>query len=136
VAEFALRVREHMRIAHSLPDPAFGRAQGMHGATFVVDVTFFRGELNESNMALNIGLAHEALKAVLAPLNFGNLDEIPDLKGKLTTTEFLCRYIFDQLVDVISDGFLGEDGKAVSRIRVTLVENHVSRVWYESALPA
>ncbi len=134
MAEFGLRVRDHMRIAHSLPDPAFGRRQNMHGAAFVVDVTFFRNELNESSMVLNMGLAQEALKAVLAPLNFGNLDESPDLQGKLTTTEFLCRYIFDQLVDVIADGFLGADGKALSRMRVTLLENHVSRVWYEAAL--
>jgi 6-pyruvoyl-tetrahydropterin synthase len=134
VAEFALEVRDHIMIAHSLPDSAFGRAQGMHGATFVVDVTFFREELNASCMVLNSGMAHEALKAILAPLHFGNLDEHPDLKGKLTTTEFLCRHIFEQMAEVIADGFLGDDGKAVCRMRVTLTESHVSKAWYEASL--
>lgn len=136
LAEFALRVREHMMISHSLPDPAFGRAQRTHGATFIVDVTFFRESLSEQNIVADISLAHETVKAVLAPLHYGNLDDIPDLAGKLTTTEFLCRYIFQQLADVIADGMLGEDGKAMSRLRVALRESHVSRAWYEGALPA
>ena len=135
LAEFAVEVREHILIAHSLPDPVFGRAEGMHGATFVVDVTFFREKLSDRNIVLNIGLAHEAVKAVLAPLNYRNLDEKPELAGQLTTTEFLCRYIFEQLAEVIADGMLGEDGKALSRLRVTLQESHVARASYESALP-
>jgi 6-pyruvoyl-tetrahydropterin synthase len=136
VAEFALEVRDHIMIAHSLPDSAFGRAQGMHGATFIVDVALFRKELNEYNMVVNIGLAHEALKAVLAALNFQNLDEAPALQGKLTTTEYLCRHIFEQMAEVIADGMLGDDGKALTRMRVMLTESHVSRAWYEGALPA
>jgi 6-pyruvoyl-tetrahydropterin synthase len=135
LAEFALEVREHILIAHSLPDPAFGRAEGMHGATFIVDVILFRENLSDKNIVVNIGLAHEVLRAVLAPLNYQNLDEKPELAGQLTTTEFLCRYIFDQLAEVIADGMLGEDGKALSRIRVTLQESHVARAFYEAALP-
>ena len=135
MAEFALRVREHIMIAHSLPDPAFGRAQRTHGATFVVDVTFFRDSLNEKNIVVDISLAHEAVKTVLAPLHYGNLDDRPELAGQLTTAEFLCRHIFLQLADVIADGMLGDDGKAMSRLRVALRESHVSRCWYEDALP-
>lgn len=136
MAEFALIVRDHVMIAHTLPDPAFGRAQGLHGATCVVDVTFFRKELNEYSMVANGGLAHEVVKAVLAPLNFQNLDELPALKGKLTTIEFLCRYIFEQIAEVIADGMLGDDGKALARVRVSLRESHISRAWYEGELPA
>ena len=135
LAEFALEVREHILIAHSLPDPAFGRAEGTHGATFIVDVIFFRDKLSDKNIVVNIGLAREVLRAVLAPLNYQNLDEKPELSGQLTTTEFLCRYIFDQLAEVIADGMLGEDGKALSRIRVTLQESHVARASYEAELP-
>lgn len=135
MSEFAIKIREHILIAHSLPDPAFGRAEGMHGATYIVHVTFFRERLSEKNIIVNIGLAREVVKAVLAPLNYQNLDEKPDLKGKLTTTEFLCKHIFDQICDVIADGMLGEDGKALSRLRVTLQESHVARVWYEGPLP-
>ena len=134
MAEFAIEVREHILIAHSLPDPVFGRAEGMHGATFLVDVTFFREKLSDKNVVVNIGLAHEVLKAVLAPLNYRNLDEKPELDRQLTTTEFLCRYIFDQLVEVIADGMLGEDGKSLSRLRVTLQESHVARASYEGPL--
>ncbi len=135
MGEFAVKVREHILIAHSLPDPAFGRAEGMHGATFIVHVTFFREKLSDKNIVVNIGLAHEVLRAVLAPLNYQNLDEKPELAGQLTTTEFLCQYIFDQLAEVIADGMLGEDGKALSRIKVTLQESHVARASYECALP-
>ncbi len=135
MAEFAVKVREHILIAHSLPDPAFGRAEGMHGATFIVHVTFFREKLSDKNIVVNIGLAHEVLRAVLAPLNYQNLDQKPELSGMLTTTEFLCQYIFDQLAEVIADGMLGEDGKAVSRMKVMLQESHVARASYEGALP-
>jgi 6-pyruvoyl-tetrahydropterin synthase len=134
LAEFAVEVREHILIAHSLPDPAFGRAEGMHGATFIVDVTFFREKLSDKNIVVNIGLAHEVLKAVLAPLNYRNLDEKPELAGQLTTTVFLCRYIFDQLAEVIADGMMGQDGKALTRLRVTLQESHLARASYEGPL--
>jgi 6-pyruvoyl-tetrahydropterin synthase len=136
MAEFALEVRDSVKIAHSLPDEAFGRAQGMHGATFIVDVTLFRENLNEYNMVVNSGLAHEALKAVLATINYANLDNIPEMKGQFTTTEFLARHIFTQLAEVIADGMLGADGKALTRIRVRLRESHVSGVAYEADLPA
>lgn len=136
VSEFALEVRDHIMIAHSLPRPAFGPAQGMHGATFIVDVTFFRPQLNEDNIVVDIGLAHEALKSVLGPLNYGNLDELAETKGKLTTTEFLCQYIFQKMAHAIVSGGLGEDGKALSKIRVTLHESHVARAWFEGSLTA
>lgn len=135
MAEFALEVRDSVMIAHSLPNEAFGRAQGMHGATFIVDVTFFRKDLNEHNMVVNSGLAHDAVKAILALLHYANLDHMPDMKGQLTTTEFLARYIFDRLAEVIADGMLGADGKALTRIRVRLQESHISSVAYENALP-
>ena len=136
LAEFALQVREHIMIAHSLQDSAFGRAQGMHGCTFIVDVTFFRNGLNERNIVVDIGHAHEVLKAVLATLHYQNLDERPEFAGQLTTTEFLCRYIFNQLAEVLADGMLGPDGKALSRLRVTLHESHVASASFEDALPA
>jgi 6-pyruvoyl-tetrahydropterin synthase len=135
LAEFALEIRDHIMIAHSLPRAAFGPAQGLHGATFVVDVTFFRDELNDLNVVLDIGLANIVLKKVLARLNYANLDALPETAGKLTTTEFLCRYIFDKLWGAIADGELGADGRALSRLRVTLHESHVARAWYEGAVP-
>jgi 6-pyruvoyl-tetrahydropterin synthase len=136
MAEYALEVRDHIMIAHSLPRPAFGPAQGLHGATFIVDLTFFREGLNADNIVVDIGLAHETLKRVLAPLNYGNLDEAPETKGQITTTEFLCRYIFDSMARAIARGELGPDGPALSRLRVTLHESHVARAWFESKLPA
>ncbi len=116
-------------IAHSLPDEVFGRAQGTHGATFIVDVSFFRKDLNEYNIVVNSGLAHEAVKAVLAPLKYANLDQMPEMKGQLTTAEFLARYIFNLLAEVIADGMLGADGKALkaSSSRSIAGEPHIQR---------
>jgi 6-pyruvoyl-tetrahydropterin synthase len=121
-------------IAHSLAGEVFGPAQRLHGATFVVDVAFFREELNAHNIVVDIGLASEALKKILAELNFSNLDEVPTLQGKITTTEFLARYIFDRTVDCIGRGELGEDARGIERIRVQLHESHVARAWYEGAV--
>jgi 6-pyruvoyl-tetrahydropterin synthase len=134
VTEFALEVRDHIMIAHSLPRPAFGPAQGLHGATFIVDATFFRESLNEDNIVVDIGLALEALKRVLTPLNYANLDDIPALKGQITTTEFLCRYIFDAMAKAIANGELGAGSTGLSRLRITLHESHVARAWFEGEL--
>ena len=134
MAEFALEVRDHIMVAHSLPRPAFGPAQGVHGATFTVDVALFREGLNSDNIVVDIGLALTVLKSVLEPLNYKNLDELSELKGKLTTTEFLCRYIFEQLKAEIGQEKLGADSKAISRLRVTLHESHVAKAWFEDKL--
>ncbi|HZV21483.1 MAG TPA: 6-carboxytetrahydropterin synthase [Hyphomicrobiales bacterium] len=136
MAEFAVEIRDHIMIAHSLANPAFGPAQGLHGATFIVDVTFFRDTLSECNIVVDIALAHETLKSVLSPLNYANLDERPETAGQITTTEFLCRYIFDRMAEAIRAGKLGPDGKALSCLRVTLHESHVARAWFEGKLPA
>lgn len=131
---YAVEVRDHIMIAHSLPGDVFGPAQGLHGATYVVDVAFFRAELTADRIVVDIGRAHDALKAALKPLNYGNLDDAPATKGELTTTEWLCRFIFDSIAGAAKRGDLGPGGDGVERIRVTLNESHVARAWYEAAL--
>ncbi len=131
---YAVEVRDHIMIAHSLPGEIFGPAQGMHGATYVVDVAFFRTELTADRIVVDIGRAHDALKAALKPLNYGNLDEAPATKGQLTTTEWLCRFIFDSIAGAARRGDLGPGGDGVERIRVTLNESHVARAWFEGAV--
>jgi len=133
---YALEVRDHIMIAHSLPGEFFGPAQQMHGATFVVDVAFFRETLDEHNVVVDIGCASEALAAVLKPINYANLDEVPAFEGKLTTTEFLCRYIFVEMVKAISAGRLGPGSEGLARLRVTLHESHVARAWCEGQVLA
>jgi 6-pyruvoyl-tetrahydropterin synthase len=128
---YAVEVRDRIMIAHSLPDPFFGPAQSMHGATYVVDVAFFREELTRHNVVVDIGAAHQVLHETLKPLAYRNLDDLPEFKGKLTTTEFLCRYIFDAMAKAAREGALGEDGKSLARIRVTLHETDLARAWYE-----
>ena len=128
---FAVQVRDRIMIAHSLPDPFFGPAQHMHGATFVVDVAFFRDRLTANNVVVDIGAAHEVLNRTLKPLAYQNLDALPQFKGKLTTTEFLCRHIFDAMVEAAREGALGEDGRGLSKIRVTLHETDLARAWFE-----
>ncbi len=131
---YAVEVREHIMIAHSFKGEFFGPAQRVHGATFVCDVAFFREKLGPNEVVVDIGAAIDALKATLAPINYRNLDEMPEFKGKQTTTEFLSRYVFDQMKAALKAGKLGADSEGVSRIRVTMHESHVARGWYEAAV--
>jgi 6-pyruvoyl-tetrahydropterin synthase len=131
---FAVEVRDHMMIAHSLPRPVFGPAQGMHGATFIVDAAFFTRELDEDGLAVDIGLATELLKEVLAPLNYQNLDTLERFTGRITTTEFLAKALFDDIVAAIRAGRFGDGGKRINRLRITLHESHTARGWYEADL--
>ncbi|RUO98038.1 6-carboxytetrahydropterin synthase [Hyphomicrobium sp.] len=131
---FSVEVRSRIMIAHSLPDPFFGPAQNMHGATFVVDVAFFRKELTKQNVVVDIGAALDVLGNSLKPLAYQNLDALPQFKGKLTTTEFLCKHIFDAIAEAARSGALGEEGKTLSRIRVTLSETDLARASYEGEI--
>ncbi|BBU62696.1 hypothetical protein MSC49_26310 [Methylosinus sp. C49] len=131
---YAVEVRDHIMIAHSFKGELFGPAQRLHGATFVVDVAFFRETLTVDEVVVDIGRAHDALKATLAPLNYQNLDEIEQFKGRQTTTEFLSRHIFDAMAAAARTGALGPGGEGISRIRVTLHESHVARAWFEGAV--
>jgi 6-pyruvoyl-tetrahydropterin synthase len=130
---FSVEVRDRIMIGHSLPDPFFGPAQAMHGATFVVDVAFFRAELTRQNVVVDIGAALDTLAAVLKPLKYQNLDALPQFAGVLTTTEFLCRHVFDAMAQAARDGALGEDGKGLAKIRVTLHETDLARASFEAA---
>jgi 6-pyruvoyl-tetrahydropterin synthase len=131
---YAVEVREHIMIAHSLKGAVFGPAQKMHGATFVVDVAFLGGQLTADNIVVDIGLATETLRAILQPLNYANLDDLPAFAGQVTTTEFLCRHIFDAMRAAIRGGSLGADAPGIERLRVTLHESHVARAWFEDSL--
>ena len=131
---FAVEVRDHIMIAHSFSGAVFGPAQALHGATFVVDAAFFAEALDPNGIVIDIGRAHEALKAALAPLNYRNLDDLPEFKGSNTTTEFLTKHIFDRLAAAARAGELGRDGRELKAIRVTLSESHVARAWYEAGL--
>ena len=131
---FAVEVRDHIMIAHSFQGAVFGPAQALHGATFVVDAAFFVETLDANGIVIDIGRAHEALKAALTPLNYRNLDELSDFKGSNTTTEFLTKHIYDRLAEAARAGKLGRDVTELKAIRVTLSESHVARAWYEAPL--
>jgi len=117
---FSLTVRRHFMVAHSLPREAFGPAQGLHGATFVAEVTFRRHALNDDAIVLDIGAAGTIIEEVLAGLNYRNLDEHPDFDGKLTTTEALAQYIAQEVAARIKDS---DDGRELAGLDVTLREN-------------
>jgi 6-pyruvoyl-tetrahydropterin synthase len=121
-------------IAHSFRGDVFGPAQELHGATFVIDAAFFAETLDENGIVVDIGRAHEVLKATLGPLNFKNLDTLADFKGRNTTTEFLARHIQARLAEAARAGGLGRDGQDLTAIRVTLSESHIARAWYEAPL--
>src|SRR5262245_47500252 len=126
---FSVTVRDHMMIAHSLRGEVFGPAQALHGATYVVDATFRRAELDADGIVVDIGRAAEELHAVLSELNLRNLDDEPALADVNTTTEVLARLIADRLVERLGDAARQLDGLAV-----TLHESHVASASYERAL--
>jgi 6-pyruvoyl-tetrahydropterin synthase len=121
-------------IAHSFRGAVFGPAQALHGATFVVDACFISETLDPNGIVIDIGKASDVLKAVLAPLNYRNLDENPEFKNANTTTEFLTKYIYDRLADAARSDGLGRPATDLKSIRVTISESHVARAWYESDL--
>jgi 6-pyruvoyl-tetrahydropterin synthase len=131
---FTVEVRDHIMIAHSFRGPVFGPAQALHGATFVVDAAFIADELDVNGIVIDIGLAHDALKAMLGPLNYRNLDEMPEFKGKNTTTEFLSKHIYDGLANAARAGELGRPGVELRALRITLSESHIARASYEAPL--
>jgi 6-pyruvoyl-tetrahydropterin synthase len=131
---YTVEVRDHIMIAHSFRGEVFGPAQALHGATFVIDAAFIAKDVDKNNIVIDIGRAHDALKAILQPLNYKNLDEIPDFKGVNTTTEFLTRHVHDKLAEAARAGKLGRDGRELKAIRVTISESHVARASYEADL--
>ena len=131
---YALTVRDHIMIAHSFKGEVFGPAQRLHGATYLIDACFKRSELDADALVVDIGLASEALRSVLAGLNFRNLDDEPAFAGKNTTTEFMARVIFERMAAAIRAGRLGEGARGLERLKVTLHESHIAWAGYEGAL--
>jgi len=131
---FAVEVRDHVMIAHSFKGELFGPAQALHGATFVVDAAFLSQSLDDNGVVIDIGRAHDALKEVLGPLNYKNLDELPEFAGKNTTTEFLTKHIHDHLARAARDNRLGRSGSELDTIRITISESHVARAWFEASI--
>ena len=133
---FSVTVRDHVMIAHSFKGEVFGPAQKLHGATFIVDVTFEREAIDEDGIVVDIGRAMDRLKAVCAEINYQNLDELPMFAGKNTTTEFLSRWIWGRFVDALRNGDLGPGSEKVGGLGVELHESHVARAGYKAAVPA
>ena len=131
---FSITVRDHVMIAHSFTGDVFGPAQRLHGATYVVDATFRRPDLDADNIVVDIGLATQHLGAVLAALNYRNLDDEPDFAKTNTSTEFLAKVIADRLADAVHAGALGEGARGLAGITVTLHESHVAWARYEREL--
>ena len=131
---YTVSVRDHFMIAHSFRGEAFGPAQRLHGATYVIDLEFIRPDLDANGMVVDIGLAAELLKATLASLNYRNLDEEPAFSGRNTTTEFLAHEVFERIVAAIGRGALGAAARGIERVRVTLNESHVASASFEGRL--
>ena len=131
---FSITVRDHMMVAHSFTGEVFGPAQRLHGATFVVDATFRRRELDADNIVVDIGRAGQELGAVLSDLNYRNLDDEPEFAGTNTTTEALAKFIADRLADCARAGALGDGARELDGLVVTLRESHVAWASYERPL--
>jgi 6-pyruvoyltetrahydropterin/6-carboxytetrahydropterin synthase len=133
---YSVTVRDHFMVAHSFKGETFGPAQRLHGATYVVDLELRRSGLDADGMVVDIGRAGEVLRAVLASLNYRNLDEMSAFTGRNTTTEFLARVVFDRIVEAIGRGELGPGARAVESMRVTLHESHVAWASFEGRVSA
>jgi 6-pyruvoyl-tetrahydropterin synthase len=131
---FSLTVRDHVMVAHSFHGEVFGPAQRLHGATFVVDATFRRTELDGDNIVVDIGLATRELRSVLDDLNYRNLDDEPAFAGVNTSTEFLAKVVADRLAGRVHAGELGEGARGLAAIEVVLRESHVAWASYERPL--
>ncbi|WP_314174038.1 6-pyruvoyl trahydropterin synthase family protein [Streptomyces winkii] len=131
---YSITVRDHMMIAHSFRGEVFGPAQRLHGATFVVDATFRRRELDADGIVVDIGAATQELSGVLADLNYRNLDDEPAFAGINTSTEMLARVVADRIAEKIHSGALGEGARGLEEISVTLHESHVAWASYERPL--
>lgn len=134
---FCLTVRDHIMIAHSFRGEVFGPAQRLHGATFVVDLELRRADLDANGIVADIGLVSQLLRSVLEPLNYRNLDELPEFAGRNTTTEVLAQEICHRVRERIRDGALGDEaGTALESLKVTLRESHLAWASYEAGLRA
>ena len=131
---FSVTIRDHLMIAHSLRGEVFGPAQGLHGATYVVDATFRRATLDTDGIVVDIGRAAEVLRAVVGELSYRNLDDEVEFAGMNTTTEALARVIADRLADRARAGALGDGALELDGLVVTLHESHVAWASYERPL--
>jgi 6-pyruvoyl-tetrahydropterin synthase len=131
---FSVTVRDHMMIAHSFRGDVFGPAQRLHGATFVVDATFRRAELDADDIVVDIGRASQQLNAVVGELNYRNLDDETAFAGMNTSTEALARVIADRLAERVHAGALGDGARGLAGITVTLHESHIAWASYERPL--
>jgi 6-pyruvoyl-tetrahydropterin synthase len=128
---FSLTVVDHIMIAHSFRGEAFGPAQRLHGATFVVEAEFRAPKLDDLHLLVDIGLAKDHLRAILAPMDYRNLDAEPVFAGKNTTTEYLCLHIHGLLAEACRTGVLGDGGRAVAGLKILLRESHVAWAAFE-----
>lgn len=131
---YTVEVSDHIMIAHSFHGEVFGPAQRLHGATFAVSAAFISAAVDANGIVVDIGRAFEVLKEVLAPLNYRNLDDMPQFKGINTTTEFLTRHVFDGLAAAVKAGRLGRDPRQIGALRVTVAESPSARASFEGAL--
>jgi 6-pyruvoyl-tetrahydropterin synthase len=134
VGTYAVEVSDHIMIAHSFRGEVFGPAQAVHGATFVVSVMFLADELDKNGIVVDIGRANDLLKATLGAINYKNLDDMPEFKGVNTTTEFLCKYVFDKMAAAVRAEKLGRGPRDIFSIRVTVSESPTARAWFEAPL--
>lgn len=131
---YSLTVRDHFMIAHSFAGEIFGPAQRLHGATYVVDASFRRGDLDADGLVVDIGRAREVLREILSELDYRNLDEVEAFEGQNTTTEFLARVVFDRVASALRDGAMGAGGQGVETVEITLKESHVAWASYAGAV--
>ena len=127
---YSIKVRENILIAHSLPGEVFGPAQNMHGATYLVDAEFFTDKLNKYNIIMDLGIVSTILKEILKIYNYQNLDDVEELKGIITSTEFLAEDICNKILSKLKNEYI-DDYNSLKKIKITLQESNVAWASYE-----
>lgn len=130
---FSLTVCDHFMIAHSFKGEIFGPAQRLHGATYAVELELRRRELDDAGLIADIGQLTQLLRAILEELNYRNLDDVPEFKGRNTTTEFMAQVVFERARQRIAGGALGPAAPFHS-LKITLRESPVAWAAYEAPL--
>jgi 6-pyruvoyltetrahydropterin/6-carboxytetrahydropterin synthase len=132
---YSITVSHHILIAHSLAGAVFGPAQQLHGATFVVEAELRATALDDDGVICDIGRLLETLQGVLAAFGYRNLDELAELQGHNTTTEFLAGEIHRRLARRVREGALGPHAAAaIGSLRVVLRETPVAWAAYDAPL--
>lgn len=122
---FELSKSFRFEAAHMLPHHN-GKCARLHGHSWVAIVTVARGSLTKSGSQTNMAVDFGLLKGIVQPLVDKYLDHYllnESLREESPTSEFVARWLYDNLVDRFQ-------GETLHLDSITVEETCTSRVTY------